>query len=449
MKRRFNWEKKYLYWGITAFLVIAACGLLFLIITNVPGIVNAFKALNRILSPFIWGLVLTYLLTPFMRLLDGKVFGPLFKRLFEKNKKGKDGSRLSRGLSVLFSEILLLLILTGIVYLVIPQLYNSLAEIVSESGTYVDTVTAWIEKMLSDYPEVEAYVMNALGGMQEGLISWLTGSVLPGLGSVVTSLAGGLFVVAKGLYNLVIGIIVSIYILSNLEGFGAKAKRLLYCVFSVKTADKICDGLEFTNRTFMGYITGTLLDSAIIGMLNYIFCAIVNIPYALLVTMLVAVSNIIPFFGPLIGIVPSALLIVLKSPVKCLIFVIFSLVLQQCDGNFIKPKILGQSIGINGFWVLFSIIVGNGLFGFWGMLLGVPVFYVIYTLIERAIVRKLKKRDLPYEPEEYRDIDRIDPVSGRVILKERVAAASNEARAAATEDAPAETETGDTDEISG
>ncbi len=221
----------------------------------------------------------------------------------------------------------------------------------------------------------------------------------------------------KGVYNVIIGIIVSVYILSNMERFIAGVRRLTYSLFGIETAEKIRDGLAFTDKTFMGFINGKLLDSAIIGLICYIVCAILNMPYALLVSVIVGVTNIIPFFGPFIGAVPSALIILMVDPMKTLIFVIFIIVLQQIDGNLIGPKILGSSIGINGFWVMFSIILGAGLFGFWGMLLGVPVFVLIYTLIDGAVVKKLKKSDLPWETAEYVDLESIDPVTREIIKK--------------------------------
>ena len=185
----------------------------------------------------------------------------------------------------------------------------------------------------------------------------------------------------------------------------------------METAEKIREGVAFTDRTFMGFINGKLLDSAIIGLICYIFCAIVNMPYALLVSVIVGVTNIIPFFGPLLGAVPSAFIILMANPLKALIFVIFVIVLQQVDGNIIGPKILGNSIGIDGFWVMFSIILGAGLFGFWGMLLGVPVFVVIYTLLNDLVEKRLKKSDLPWETASYEDLDHIDPVTREAVKR--------------------------------
>lgn len=419
MRRKFRWDKKYLHWGVTAFCVIACAILFFMALTYIPVIGEALGKFFRILSPFIWGLVLTYLLAPLMKKLEKHVFLPLTRRMFKKSRK-HSGEKLARALSVLVSEIVLLAILTLLVYLIIPELYNSIEKIVSNivlnGDSYINTVSTWVDKRLADNPVIEEYVSNALKNFNDGLVDWLQTTVLPGMANIVSSVAGGLYVFLRGLYNLVVGIIVSVYILGNLEKVSAGFKRFMYCIFTVEAADKLFEGIRFTDRTFMGFISGKLLDSAIIGLICYIFCIITGMPSAMLVSVIIGVTNIIPFFGPLIGAVPSALIILLSpAPLKCLIFVIFIIILQQIDGNLIGPKILGNSTGISGFWVLFSIILGAGLFGFWGMLLGVPVFVVIYTLVNGLVARKLERSDLPVDTEDYLTIERIDPVTREVI----------------------------------
>lgn len=416
MKKRFRWDKKYLYWGITGFCVIACAILFFMALNYISALGTAVKTLVKILSPFIWGLVICYLLAPLMRALERGAFLPLGRRLYQKSKKS-NGERFARNLSVLVSEIIMLALMAALVYLILPQLYSSLETIVVNSNTYIANVTNWVTKMLEDYPEIERYASQLLGTVNTNLMDWIQGMVLPELGSLVTNVTTGVYYVLMGVYNLVIGIIVSVYILSNLEGFTASAKRMLYSLFPVETAEKIREGLAFTDRTFMGFINGKLLDSAIIGLICYIVCAILKMPYALLVSVIVGVTNVIPFFGPFIGAVPSAIIILMVSPLKCLIFIVFIIVLQQVDGNIIGPKILGSSIGINGFWVMFSIILGAGLFGFWGMLLGVPVFVVIYTAINSRIERRLKENDLPWRVEEYSELDHIDPVTRQAVKK--------------------------------
>ena len=418
MRRHFRWDKKYLYWGVTAFCVIAAAILFYMALNYLPLLKKGLASLLHILSPFVWGLVICYLLTPFMRLVEKKLFKPLSKKLY-KNSKRSDGSRFARGMSVLLSELFLLAILTALVCLIIPQLYSSLQNMVANSPMYIETASRWITQLLEDFPEIEHYVSQTLGQVNDSLMRWIQNTVLPELGNLISNVTSGVYYAIMGIYNLVIGIIVSIYVLSNLEQFGASAKRILYSAFSVEMAKKILEGLEFTDRTFMGFINGKLLDSAIIGLICYIVCSILRMPYSLLVSVIVGVTNIIPFFGPFIGAVPSSIIILLVNPVKCLIFIAFIILLQQLDGNIIGPKILGSSVGINGFWVMFSIILGAGLFGFWGMLLGVPVFVIIYAAITGSVTRKLKRSDLPWEAADYMDMAYIDPVTYQPVKKHR------------------------------
>ena len=414
MRRPFRWDKKYLYWGVTAFCVIAASILFYMALNYFYLLGKAAKSLTKILSPFIWGLAITYLMVPLMRSLQSNVFEPMLRKIL--GKKAKNIHRTARGLSVLVSEIVLVALIVALVYLILPQLYSSIETIVMNSNTYINTITEWVSRIFMDYPDIEAYVMDVLDKANTGLIDWVRTTILPELGSLVTNITAGVSYVVNAIYNIIIGIIVSVYIMGNFETFKGGVKRMMYCIFSIESAEKIRAGIDFTNRTFMGFIKGKLLDSAIIGIICYIFCAIANMPYALLVSVIIGVTNIIPFFGPFIGAVPSSLLILLSSPIKCLIFVIFVLVLQQVDGNIIGPKILGSTVGIDGFWVMFSIIVGAGLFGFWGMLLGVPVFVVIYTLFDKLIERKLKRSDLPQDTASYVNIEHIDPATREIKL---------------------------------
>ncbi len=409
MKRIFNWDKKYLYWGVTAFCVIACSVLFYMALTYLPAIGAALGKLARILSPFIWGLVIAYLLAPLYNGLYMGFFLPLTEKLSGKKKKAMPG--LAKALSVLLSILVFLAVITALVYLIIPQLYSSIETIVNNSPVYIEKLSAWSQEILASYPEVRDFAVEKFEEINTNLFSWVRDTILPGLGSVVSNLTAGVYYFVRAVYNIIIGIIVSVYLLSNLESASARAKRLSYCIFGVEWAEKLHAALRFTDKTFMGFINGKLLDSAIIGLICYIVCAILKMPYTLLVSVIVGVTNIIPFFGPFIGAIPSAFIILLVDPLKALIFVVFVVILQQVDGNIIGPKILGGTIGINGFWVMFSIILGAGLFSFWGMLLGVPVFVVIYTGIMSLVERRLKKRNLPIDPEEYADLDHIDPVT--------------------------------------
>ena len=279
--------------------------------------------------------------------------------------------------------------------------------------------------------------MEVIGKVNTGLMDWIQTTVLPELGSLVANVTTGVYYVVMAIYNLIIGIIVSVYIPANHETFSANAKRWLYSIFSVETAQKIRRGLAFTNQTFAGFINGKLLDSAIIGLICYIGCALLNMPYALLVSVIVGVTNVIPFFGPFIGAVPSALIILLVDPFKCLVFVIFIIILQQLDGNVIGPKNTRQ---LHRHQRLLGHVLHHprrGAVRLLGMLLGVPVFVVIYTAINEQIDKKLKKSDLPWETADYIGVDYIDPVTYERVMKH---AESDESADGAETAAPAEEE---------
>ena len=419
--RRFRWDKKYLHWGVTAFLVIAASILFFMIVTHLPWLSGTLKKFGSIISPFIWGLVIAYLLYPLMRIYQKGIWTPFWNLVLKKNKKKETlVPKLSRGFAVFLAMLSLLIVITGMVWLVAPQMYNSIETIIVNSGDYVDKADAFIGRFFKEYPEVESTLSGIFGDVSDGIVTWASNNLLPEFKSLLTNVTTGVFSVAKGVYNIIIGMIVSIYMLYSRETFSAHAKKLLYAVFSLEAAEKILNAIHFTNDVFQGYISGKILDSLIIGLMCYIGCAWMRIEYAVLVSVIVGVTNIIPFFGPFIGAVPSALIILTASPMHALIFVIFIIILQQFDGNILGPKILGNRVGINGFWVMFSILVGAGLFGFGGMLLGVPVFVVIYTFIKNQVNKKLERSGLPVSTEDFVNLDHFDPkTSESVQIKEK------------------------------
>ena len=431
MRRHFRWDKKYLYWGVTAFLVVAAAILFFMALNYLPVVGAWLGKFSTILSPFIWGLVFTYLLAPLMRTLERHCFIPLGKKIYTKHPQ--NALRFGRAVSVLVSVIVLIAVLTALVYMILPQVYSSIETIVTNSPAYLENLGNWFDQTLKDFPAIADFVEERLDALTtnvgSNLFGWIQTNVLPQLGSFVTNVTSGVYTVVRAVYNIVIGIIVSVYLLNSVEHYGAVFKRILYSLLNIENAEKLIEGIRFTDRTFMGFINGKILDSAIVGLICYIFCAVTDMPYALLVSVIVGVTNIIPFFGPFIGAIPSAFIILMVNPIKCLVFIIFVIVLQQVDGNFIGPKILGSSVGISGFWIMFAIIVGAGLFGFWGMLLGVPVFVVLYTLFNSALERKLRRSDLPIEIGAYENLDHIDAVtrqSVKRVPREKIADDDNE-----------------------
>lgn len=398
---------QYIGWGITAFAVIAASILFYFGIDYMGDLMSVLGSLMGILSPFIWGLVISYLLVPSMIMYENKLFKPLVAGIRKKHPKFKAGKKLPRVLALILAEIVLVFIIAALIYLIVPQVYESISAIITNSPTYFDTASSTIDKLLKNYPEIEEYATKIFGNLTDALTKWATNTLLPSMESIVTNITSGVMSVLKAVYNVVIGIIVSVYILYNKEPFIAHYRKILYSIFSPARARKVSSALRFADRTFMGFITGKLLDSAIIGVICYLGCVALNMPYSLLISVIVGVTNVIPFFGPFIGAVPSALLILLVDPIKCLIFVIFIIVLQQLDGNVIGPKILGNTIGISGFWVLASITVAASLFGFAGMILGVPVFAIIYLLISDAVNNKLRKKQLTTDTNAYCGIDTV------------------------------------------
>ena len=433
--KRYRWDTKYLYWGVTAFAVIAACIVFYLVASNLTWLGTVLRSIGAILSPFVWGLVIAYLLYPLMRLYSRLLFIPLGERVFKDGpQKEARVHKLARGLSVFLCIISLLVLIVGLISLVVPQIIASVERIVdyimTNGPTDIDRAGAWLKlKLLPHLPEdwtedVAAFLDNLSGELWliiseklpelEGLLEFSKlQETFVQLTNAIGSVGTNVISVVRGIYNVIIGIIVSVYMLTSQESFAARGKKLIYCVFSLEASEKILKALRFTNEVFMGFISGKILDSFIVGVLCFIGCSILRIPYALLVSVLVGITNIIPFFGPFIGAVPSMFIILTESPLKALIFLVFIVVLQQFDGNILGPKILGNRIGINGFWVLFSIILGAGLFGFAGMLLGVPVFVVIYTGIGNLVNRKLIRSGLPTDTEAYAEFGYIDPKTGQ------------------------------------
>ncbi len=415
--RKFRYDKKYLYWGVTAFLVIAASIVVYLVLSNISGVRSGFTSFTTIFSPFLWGVVIAYLLCPLLNIYERGFFAPVFKRLL-RNKPDSEPKqkKLVRGFGVLLSEITLIVLIFVLLWLILPQLYQSVQSIILNANSTIARFTAWIQVILDDYPELESTVLSLLDQFSDSLTNWLRNTILPQLGSLVVSLSVGVYTFAIAVYNIVIGVIVSIYVLYNKELFAAYAKKILYSIFSVEASGKIINGVHFADRTFLGFLSGKIIDSIIIGIICYIGCAIMNMPYQVLVAVIIGFTNIIPFFGPFIGAVPSTIIILTAStPLKCVMFIIFVLLLQQFDGNILGPRILGNSVGIGGFWILFSIIVGGGLFSFAGMLLGVPVFVCVFTLIKYFVNRKLERSGLPTSSEEFKTISYIDPATGEPV----------------------------------
>lgn len=386
--KNIDWNKKYT--TIAVYVVLTACviGLLLGLIWNFKIVLTAVKTVISVLSPFIIGFVVSFLLLPIVNFFEKICFG--------KIKPMKTKRKLNRALSVIISYLLLLSFLGLFAYVVAPELYRSLAEILSNIDNYTETVSKWAQDIFESNPsllKVFDEIANYMTGISESLIK----AVLPYLGGVATG-------VVVGLKNIVVGLIVAFYMLLRHEMFVAQVKKINYALFSEKTANKLVYIANLSNKAFSGYVSGQLIDSLLVGIITYIVMLIFGWPYPMLIAVIIGVTNILPFFGPFIGAIPSAIIILLINPWQALSFVIFIVILQQVEGNIIAPRILGKSVGMSAIWVVFAIIVGGGLFGFVGMVIGVPIFSVIYTLFKEFIGKRLEKKNLSVNTNDYKKV---------------------------------------------
>lgn len=426
MKYKLN--KNYIQMGIVAFLVIV-CSITFFWALNRWSDLKLFLGLiNKALNPLIWGLVIAYLLNPIVKFLEKRVFSKLGSKIFSKSERGC--GIFARIISIFIALSATLLIIIAILVALLPELYFSIETIVKNMPGYVDILIEWIETLMADNPDVEAAIVSALGSVTGYFTNWLQNTLLTQINSIVSSFSTGVISFIMSIFNTLVGFVMSIYILYNKETLIAQSKKLMYSVLKPRIVNRVLEGGGYLHKTFGGFISGKLLDSLIIGILCLIFMNILKMPYVALVSVIIGITNIIPFFGPFIGAIPSAVLIFMESPLQCLIFIIFIIVLQQFDGNILGPKILGSTTGLTGFWVMFAILFFGKIFGFMGMLLGVPVFAVIYFVIKNLSAKGLKKKNLPVDTAEYKYIDHIDAETNEPVYKGQ----KPEARGERTED---------------
>lgn len=397
---KYKWDNKYLAWGITSFSVIAASVLLFFGIFKWNAIGEELSKLINILMPIIYGFIIAYLLNPIMMFFDEK----LQKHVFFKVKKKEKVKKISKIFSIIITYILSTLCLGALLGMILPQVIESVEGIVVNFQTYMENLGDFVTNLTKD----NELLTDTLGSMLIQLNNYIEtevyNDILPKVNVIFANLTSGVYIVFVTFKNIIIGLIVSIYILGSKDKFKAQSKKLLYGLLTPSRTDVILDIGRKCHSIFIGFISGKLLDSLIIGIIAFVVLSILKMPFVLLISVIIGVTNVIPFFGPFIGAIPCALIILLVNPLQCLYFVIFIIILQQIDGNIIGPKILGDSTGLSAFWVIVSILVGGGLFGFVGMLISVPTFAVIYTIVKEVIERRLKNKKLPVETEDYMNI---------------------------------------------
>ena len=391
-------------WGLTALAVIASCVLLCFALLKFSVIAAIIKKIITILMPIIYGGVLAYLMLPVYNRTEVCVRDLLSKVI--KNDEGR--TRIAKSIATLVSLAVLFAIVSGLVSMLIPQIYESIIGFQDSLTEYINNLTVWISKLLQDNEHLQESIMPYYNEAVMRFQNWIATDLVPNISLIFDRVSSGVISLVTVLKNLLIGLIVMVYFLNIKDTLCAQSKKMVYGFLNVRAANRLIGEVRFAHKIFGGFITGKLLDSLIIGIMCFFSLKFLKMPYVLLISVIVGVTNVIPFFGPYLGAIPSALLVLMISPMKCLTFLIFILFLQQLDGNFIGPKILGQSTGLTGFWVIFSITIFGGLFGVLGMIIGVPFFAVVYAFIKRLVEKVLRKRELSVKTTDYINLNYID-----------------------------------------
>lgn len=397
-------EKKYeVYWnaGVTAFCVIVAAVIVYTIFNNLSGLGSVLSAINSALFPVYIGIMVAYLLSPLVDKMDQYVYIPLWNRVFKERKSKAMG--IARGCSVFTVLVLALFVIFGLLMLVVPEIINSVSSLTRNLPGYYKNMVEWGNHMFRSNPKFAEYYAQFSGTIYEKLLTWLQNDLLPSSNKLLTMVTDGVVNAASVVMNLFIGLIVSIYLMGSKETFCAQMKKIMYAFLPVAKVNHALRVLGETHTIFAKFISGKIIDSLVVGVLTFIIMNIAGIPYTVLISVLIGVTNIIPFFGQYIGIVPSAILVFIASPSKGLLFLVLIIILMQFDGNVLGPKILGDSIGLGSFWILFSILFFGSLFGLLGMICAVPVFAVMYRMVKRWCATRLAKKDMPTETACYRD----------------------------------------------
>ncbi len=402
---KIKFEKKYLEIGIITFLVIAASLLFYYLLFHHTALTLAFSKVIKIISPVIYGFILAFLMTPVLNFIEKKIVRVIFfkarKDVFEKKK-------VIRAISLILTIAFVIGVFYAFFYMVIPKVADSIVSIINQFDFYITNFEKWLDKFFSNNPSVAKGFDEFMDTYAPDILTFLKDNVLGRVEGLVKSVSMNIIGVVKALWNFIIGFIISIYVLASKETFAGQTKKIVYAVFQRKNANNIVDAGRFINKTFMGFISGKIIDSAIIGCLCFIGTTLIGTPHAILVSVIVGVTNIIPFFGPFLGAIPCLILILIIEPIQALYFVFFIFFLQQLDGNVIGPKILGDSTGLSGFWVIFSITLFGGLYGVGGMIIGVPFCAIVYAGVRLLVNNRLEKKALDISTETYVTLDRID-----------------------------------------
>ena len=377
--------KPYLYGMLAGFGAISLSILFFFLIYRFQGFGDAISKLTGILMPFIYGAVIAYLLKPVCNCVED------FLRRLLPEKMGTAANMLAVTVSLLFG----ILVVYALIMMIVPQLITSVTTLYYTARNNLNDFVDWAshQEIIASNQKLLDFIETSYDNLQDTLDNIVRTKLVPSMQSLLSGAALGVMSFVTFLKNIIIGVIVSVYLLASRKKFGQQCKMILYSLIKPRWADIILEEILYADKMFRGFINGKILDSAIIGVLCYIACLIFKFPSALLVSVIIGVTNVIPFFGPFIGAIPATLLILIQNPIKALWFVLFVLVLQQVDGNIIGPKILGNTTGLSSFWVLFAILLFGGLWGFVGMIIGVPLFAVIYDVLKKFVFHGLRRNE--------------------------------------------------------
>ena len=376
--------KRYLKIGITRAAILASGILCAFVLFKMPVIISVLKGITEILKPFLYGVVFAYLLAPLCNKIEEKLF-----QIFPKAKTKV--RRFICFIAIVISLCVAIAVIWLIIMMIIPQVWDSVMKIIQMVPQKLIVVNNWIEHMLENQPELQAYFEEFSSQAESNIDSLLNVDTIQKVQSIINSLSVQLFGVLGVVKNIFLGLLISAYLLGSRKLFGAQAGLILHGVFSDKWAKIIEEEIRYTDKMFNGFLVGKIIDSAIIGLLCFAGTSIMGFEAPAFISVIIGITNIIPFFGPFIGAIPCGLLLLLENPMHCLYFIIFIFVLQQLDGNVIGPKILGNTTGVSSFWVLFAILLFGGMWGVVGMVIGVPLFAVIYDIIRKLVYRGLRK----------------------------------------------------------
>lgn len=387
-----NPEKRpYLYGMLAGFGAISLSVVLFFLIYRLQGVGAAIDTVVGILKPFIYGGIIAYLLRPLCNWLS---------RNLNQAFKGKQ-PMLAEALAIGLSMLIGLLAVYALIIMIAPQLYESVASLWHTIPDKVEKLVAWFTETFGENEELLGRFNAIYGSIYTALEDWAKNTLLPQMSNIVSGVGMSVWKILLFVKDLLIGLIVAVYFLASRKRLAYQGTMIIRSALKPKWADMLLEELDIVDRMFGGFIDGKLVDSAIIGILCYIGCMIFKFPSPLLISAIVGVTNVIPFFGPFLGAVPATVLILFEDPIKALWFVVFIVVLQQLDGNVIGPKILGEHTGVSSFWVLFSILLFGGLWGIVGMIVAVPLFAVIYDIAKKLVIRGLKRHGCEELMEDY------------------------------------------------